>query len=308
MSYEDLIISLQYISEVKKQLPDELNKMTEKLTLIKEDILEILVNNKEKQGEIITLLLEIQSKLQTFSQTITQQQSLLQNKIIFVAGKLKTLNQTITKKEAEISPAVEALNNYFTKFEEQLETMKNKHLQVLSQGINTFNQLWQSLDDNHRKIENLWLEMGQEIDILNNKVNSFQNLIQSENDNVKDSLDNTQDTLDNQIDSLLSEELNSLEITFKEDIANSLENIENQITEFREISEEKVEEFSDLVKEKINTFVEEIENSIKLDDYHQEIEESYSLFCDNGEDLKDLIPKLKKLITDMEEAKESLNI
>jgi len=305
---ENLITSLEYISEVKKQLPDELNKMTEKLNIIKEEIIEIIDNNKAKQAEIITLLLDIKNKLKDFAETINNQQSLLQNKIVFVAEKLKKLDENMTQQEAEISPIIEALNNYFVKFEEQLNTLKSKHLQLLTQGINTFNELWQTLDDNHEKIEISWLEMTQEIQILNDKISNFQNLIQSENENVKDNLDNTENSLDNYIESILSEELNPLEITFKEEINNSLENIENQITEFREISEEKVKEFSDLVKEKINSFIEEVENSIKLDDYNSNLQESHNSFCDNGENLKDSIPKLKKLICDMEEARESLNI
>jgi hypothetical protein len=305
---ENLITSLQYISEVKKQLPDELIKMAEKLNIIKEDITEILENNKGKQGEIIILLLEIKTKLKDFAETINNQQSLLQNKIIFVIEKLKKLDENMTQQEVEISPIVKALNNYFVKFEQQLNTLKSKYLELLTQGINTFNQLWQTLDENNEKIENSWLEMTQEVEILNDKMSSFQNLIQSENDHIKDNLDNTENSIDNHIENILSEELNSLTITFKEEINNSLENIENPITEFQEINQGKVEEFSSLVKEKMNTFIEDIDNSIRLDNYNQDLQESHDLFSDNGEDLKELIPKLKKLISDMEEAKKCLNI
>ncbi len=43
--------------------------------------------------------------------------------------------------------------------------MKNTHLQLLAQGINTFNQLWENLESNHEAIDIAWQSTEQEIQI-----------------------------------------------------------------------------------------------------------------------------------------------
>lgn len=308
MTTESLTTGLEYISQVKKQLPDELAIMTDKLTLIKQQITDSIEQNKLKQAEILTLLLDIQGKLKTLPQTIVEQQTLLQNKIVLTANKLKKLNQVIVTQEEEMSPMVESVNKYFQKFENQLEIIKNKHLQLLNESMGIFNQLWQTVEDNYNKIDVSWLEMEQEVDILNQKIISLQDISQSHFDTTKNNLEETQETINNSIEEEILNQLSTLEDSLKEEIENSLENIGNKVNEFTQLNEDQVTEVTELITETITDFMETIEESLAIDNDSQEIEESHRRFTDKGNELEALIPNIKKLISDLEEAKDSLNI
>lgn len=308
MTTESLTTGLEYISQLKKQLPDELAIMTDKLTLIKQQITDSIEQNKLKQAEILTLLLDIQGKLKTLPQTIVEQQTLLQNKMVLMVNKLKKLNQVIVTQEEEMSPMVESVNKYFQQFENQLEAIKNKHLQLLNESMGIFNQLWQTVEDNYNKIDVSWLEMEQEVDILNQKIISLQDISQSHFDTTKNNLEETQETINNSIEEEILNQLSTLEDSLKEEIENSLENIENKVNEFTQLNEDQVTEVTELITETITDFMETIEESLAIDNDSQEIEESHRRFTDKGNELEALIPNIKKLISDLEEAKDSLNI
>ncbi len=164
-TYDDVMTGLQHIAQVRQDLPEELNKMTERLNEIQENLVNIITENQQKQLEVIQVLLEVKDELQQFPQIIATQQSLLQNKMIAVAGKIKQLNDNMVEQREELTNPVEMLTDYFNRFEEQLDTMKNTHLQLLAQGINTFNQLWENLESNHEAIDIAWQSTEQEIQI-----------------------------------------------------------------------------------------------------------------------------------------------
>lgn len=308
MSTEALITGLEYISQVRKQLPDELAIMTEKLILIKQQIADSIEQNKLKQVEMVTLLLTIQEKLKTLPQTIVQQQSLLQNKMILIANKLKKLDKIIDTQEAEMSPILEGVNNYFQQFENQLETIKSKHLQLLVDSMGIFNELWHIVENNYNKMEVSWLEMEQETDILNQKLTSFQQTSQSHFTTTENNLDEMQNTLENYVQDNIINALTDGEEKLKQEIENSLENIEDKIKEFNEETEDKITEMGDLIKETIADVMESIEQSLAIEDNSQEIDNFQTKFVNISEKLTNLMPSIRKLICDLEKAKESLNI
>ncbi|WP_017292670.1 hypothetical protein [Geminocystis herdmanii] len=308
MSTEALITGLEYISQVRKQLPDELAIMTEKLTLIKQQIADSIEQNKLKQVEMITLLLTIQEKLKALPETIIQQQSLLQNKMILIANKLKKLDKIIDTQEAQMSPILEGVNKYFEQFENQLKTIKTKHLQLLSDSMVIFNELWHTVEDNYNKMEVSWLEMEQETDILNQKLTSFQQTSQSHFSTTENNLDEMQNTLENYVEDNIINALNNVEETLKQEIENSLENIEDKIQEFNEETDDRITEMGELIKETIADVMESIEESLAIEDNSQEIDDSQTKFVQTSENLTGLMPSIRQLISDLEKAKESLNI
>lgn len=308
MSTDGLITGLEYISQVRKQLPDELAIMTEKLTLIKQQIADSIEQNKLKQGEMVASLLNIQEKLKALPKTIIQQQSLLQNKMILIANKLKKLDKIIDTQEAEMSPILEGVNNYFQQFENQLETIKNQHLKLLTDSMGIFNELWHTVEDNYNKMEVSWLEMEQETDILNQKLTHLEQTSQSHFTTTEDNLDEMQDTLENYVQDNIIKALTNGEETLKEDIENSLENIEDKITKFSTETEEKITEMGELIKQTIADVMESIEESLAVEDNSQEIEDSQTKFVQTSENLISLMPSIRQLISDLEKAKDSLNI
>jgi hypothetical protein len=308
MSTEALITGLEYISQVRKQLPDELAIMTEKLTIIKQQITDSIEQNKLKQVEIVTLLLTIQEKLKILPETITEQQILLQNKMILVVNKIKKLDEIIDTQETEISPILEGVNNYFQQFENQLDTIKNKHLQLLVDSMEIFNELWHTVENNYNKMEVSWLEMEQETDILNQKLTSLQQTSQSHFTTTENNLDDIQNTLENYVQDNIINGLNNGEENLKQEIENSLVNIEDKITEFNQETEDKITEMGELIKETIADVMESIEQSLAVEDNSQEIDNFQTKFVQTSENLTNLIPSIRQLISDLEKAKESLNI
>lgn len=308
MSAEALITGLEYISQVRKQLPDELAIMTEKLTLIKQQIGNSIEQNKLKQVEVVTLLLNIQEKLKALPKTIIQQQSLLQNKMILIASKLKKLDKIIDTQEAEMSPILEGVNNYFQQFENQLETIKTKHLELLIDSMEIFSELWHTVEDNYNKMEVRWLEMEQETDILNQKLTSLEEISESHFSITENNLDEMQNTLENYVEDNIINALTNVEETLKQEIENSLENIEDKIKEFNEETEDKIAKMGALITETIADVTESIEESLFVENNSQEIDNSHTKFLQMSENLRDLMPSVRQLINDLEEAKESLNI
>ncbi|MGI0479977.1 hypothetical protein ACN4EE_04225 [Geminocystis sp. CENA526] len=308
MSTEALIAGLEYISQVRKQLPDELAIMTEKLTLIKQQIAGSIEQNKLKQLEMVASLLNIQEKLKALPKTIIQQQSLLQNKMISIASKLKKLDKIIDTQEAEMLPILEGVNNYFQRFENQLETIKNQHLQLLTDSMGIFNELWHTVEDNYNKMEVSWLEMEQETDILTQKLTRLEQTSQSHFSITENNLEEMQNTLENYVQNNIINALNNVEENLKQEIENSLENIEDKIKEFSEETEDKIAQMGELIKETIGDVMESIQESLAIEDNSQEIDDYHSKFVNISENLTGLMPSIRQLICDLEEAKESLNI
>ena len=67
---DNILIGLQHIAQVRQQLPEELEKMTEKLNGIQENLTTVITENQEKQIEVIQILLEVKQKLQQFPEII----------------------------------------------------------------------------------------------------------------------------------------------------------------------------------------------------------------------------------------------
>lgn len=308
MSVTKLILGLKYIREVREELPEELNKMTVILNDIRDNLNDVIEKNNNQQEKIIEQLIEVQKKLHIFPETIATQKGLLQQKMNTVGGKIKKLNETMINQQKELNLPIQALNNYFEKFEQQLEVMKTNHLKILREGISTFNQLWETLKNNHDEIEITWQSTQQEIEILADKINYFQEIIDNKSIDFTDNINDSQEDINEHIENNLKENIYSYSENLQEVLENAIDNIKEKIDFFREDSSQNIENSRNLFKGKVADFVEEISKSIDLDRALNELEESNNLLKDNGEEIEVFIEKLKQLIEDIEQAGESLGV
>lgn len=305
---EKLISSLEYISEVRKNLPEELSKMTEILNDIRENLNNVIEKNNNKQEEVVRQLIEVQKKLSNFPQIIITQQGLLQIKMVAVSNKIKQLNETMINQQKELNSPMQTLNGYFDKFEQQLEKMKTHHLQILEEGITIFNELWESLQANHESIEITWQSTQQEIEILSEKVNYLEEVIEYNLENFTNQINDYQEDISSHLEDNLKPKLANYSTDLEELLEQSINNIEQEISSFRENSEANIEKARILFKDKINNFREELTSLIDSDSTLEKLTDHDNLFTDNGKEIEIFIEKLKKLITDIEEVGESLGV
>lgn len=308
MSYEEMIASLEYISEVKKQLPEELNKMTQQLNDIRQNLAVVIADNQSQQTEVVNVLVEVQNQLKQFPKTVTEQQTLLQKQMGIVINKMKQLNQTTVTQKEELSPLTTAVNNYFDAFAQQLDEMKTNHLQLLAQGVNTFNKLWQNLETTNEAIASAWATTEDEIDNLETKIDACQNLVDNQLEEIKSDLAEADTNINDKIEHIFIENLQEFDNNFKQKIDEVLANIKEEINNFTTENEEKMDDVTEVINDKLEEFLDNLTDGIDLEEHCDYLEKFHKTFNDNSETVENLIPKLEELIEEVKEAGESLNV
>lgn len=308
MTTETLITLLQYLSQSRRQLPLDLEEMTKRLAAIQQQIHQISEDNKLKQAEIFKLLQLFQEKLNTLPQRINQLQTPLQQKIVTVAGKLKRLDGMMAKQQEEMSPLINSVNQYFQRFENQLQTIHSQHLQLLDEILGVFNQLWQTVENNYNRLRLAWQKIQGETETLQQEILVFQQATQSHFQTIDDGIQQLQEVIDFSLEEEIFQTINQIQENLEEEIEDSLGEIENTIQQLREENQQIVSSLQESVKNTVDDFADSISQLLSLEESHQEVENCHQSFYQTAKELEFLLPSIRQLITDLEKAKESLNI
>lgn len=84
----------------------------------------------------------------------------------------------MAKQQEEMSPLINSVNQYFQRFENQLQTIHSQHPQLLDEILGVFNQLWQTVENNYNRLELAWQKIQQETETLQQEILVFQQATQ----------------------------------------------------------------------------------------------------------------------------------